>query len=241
MRSPCRASLARDRRVVKQRVADGPRRGDAPDRQGRPERHRQRGRSEQRYQQRRRDQREHGVVARHATGPGRGHCTRHDERLVIKYYYSVRYLRCCAGRGPADTPPTATAAVSNLAVPDFVTNAQGEDPPWEPLTWGEYTAVGGRATVGGVKPDNGNGDIHVRNEGGDLTGIPGFNEPGYPFVGEADDHEQSETRLSRVANDLREEDEIHFVGAYHYDDQVWGVYPGPWHLTHFSAVFAFSE
>ena len=45
--------------------------------------------------------------------------------------------------------------------------------------------------------------------------------------------------LERHDHDLREEDEIHFVGAYHYDDQTWGVYPGPWHVNHFSAVFAF--
>ena len=88
---------------------------------------------------------------------------------------------------------------------------------------------------------DGKGDIHVFTEGGDLTGIPGFREPGYPFVGKADDYEQDEDRLSRIANDLREEDEIHFVGAYHYDDQTWGVYPGPWHVNHFSAVFAFDD
>jgi hypothetical protein len=86
---------------------------------------------------------------------------------------------------------------------------------------------------------NGDGGIRVFNEGGDLTGIPGFNEPGYPFVGEVDDYEQSADRLSEIANDLREEDEIHFVGAFHYDDQVWGVYPGPWHVNQFSAVFRF--
>jgi len=203
----------------------------------------------------------------------------------------------------------------------------GYGDPWVPVTWGEYSAVGGTATVGGVKPDdgnggngngengnggdagtrvnievrdglpngqytvwvvkfaalaadsdlgpddpfvtpagnglvgfhnlgqkfgddgdsenaftvdeNGNGGIHAFNEGGELTGIPGFNEPGYPFVGEPDDYEQSEDRLREIANDLGEEDEIHFVGAFHYDDQTWGVYPGPWHVNHFSAVFRF--
>jgi hypothetical protein len=195
---------------------------------------------------------------------------------------------------------------------------------WEPVTWGEYAAVGGTATVGGVKPDaggggngagngdatgtrvninvrdalpngqytiwvvkfaaladdsefgpddpfvtpagnglvgfhnlgqkfgddgdsendftvdeNGNGGIRVFNEGGPLTGIPGFREPGYPFVGDADDYDQSADRLAEIANDLREEDEIHFVGAFHYDDQVWGVYPGPWHVNQFRAVFRF--
>jgi hypothetical protein len=198
----------------------------------------------------------------------------------------------------------------------------GYDEPWVPVTWGEYSDVGGTATVGGVKPagssngngkggatgtrvninvrgalpngqytiwvvkfaaladdselgpedpfvtpagnglvgfhnlgqksgddgdsendfvvdESGDGGIRVFNEGGALTGIPGFEEPGYPFVGEADDYEQSASRLSEVANDLREEDEIHFVGAFHYDDQVWGVYPGPWHVNHFSAVFRF--
>ena len=192
----------------------------------------------------------------------------------------------------------------------------GYDDAWVPVTWGEYSAVGGTATVGGVKPDTGTGDtgtrvnisvtdglpngqytvwvvkfaaladdsdlgpsdpfvtpagnalvgfqnlgrkfgddgdsenqftvdeqgnggIQVFNEGGGLTGIPGFNEPGYPFVGDADDYEQDGDRLTRVADDLREEDEIHFVGAFHYDDQTWGVYPGPWHVNHFSAVFRF--
>ena len=47
------------------------------------------------------------------------------------------------------------------------------------------------------------------------------------IIGDADDYEQDLDRLSRIANDLREEDEIHFVSAFHYDDQVWGVYPGP--------------
>lgn len=89
--------------------------------------------------------------------------------------------------------------------------------------------------------ESGNGDIHVFNEGGELTGVPGFEEPEYPFVGEPNDYEQPEDRLGRVANDLREEDEIHFVGAFHYDDQTWGVYPGPWHVNHFSAVFPFEQ
>ncbi len=213
--------------------------------------------------------------------------------------------------------------------PEGYDREAGYEGSWGRITWGEYSAVGGQATVGGVKPNSGNensngkdegsgdetgtrvnisvnngipngqytiwvvkfaalsedsdlgpddpfvtprgnalvgfhnlgqkfgddddsendftvdgdgkGDIHVFTEGGDLTGIPGFREPGYPFVGEADDYEQDEDRLSRIANDLREEDEIHFVGAYHYDDQTWGVYPGPWHVNHFSAVFAFDD
>ena len=99
--------------------------------------------------------------------------------------------------------------------------------------------------------ENGSGGINVFQEGGELSGVPGFRplegeniddpvEDGpVPFVGEPDDYEQSNEELIRIANDLREEDEIHFVGAYHYDDQVWGVYPGPWHVNHFSAVFAF--
>jgi hypothetical protein len=210
---------------------------------------------------------------------------------------------------------------------------------WEPITWGTYSAVGGQATVGGVKHGNGNGesngngsssdtgtrvnisvedgipngqytiwvvkfaalsedsnlgpgdpfvtprgnalvgfhnlgqkfgedgesendfivdengkgDIHVFTEGGELSGVPGFNpiegedidgpvaDGPVPFVGEASDYEQDGEGLIRIANDLREEDEIHFVGAYHYDDQTWGVYPGPWHVNHFSAVFAFDD
>lgn len=77
------------------------------------------------------------------------------------------------------------------------------------------------------------------NEGAALTGIPGFSEPGYPFVGESDDYEQDEEQLTRVANDIREEAEIHFVGAYHYDDHTWGAYPGPWHVNHFDARVQF--
>lgn len=225
--------------------------------------------------------------------------------------------------------------------PEGYDRDSGYDDPWQPITWGEYSEVGGQATVGGVKPDNGNGSgngnggngngngddtgtrvnisvedgipngqytvwvvkfaalknpdefdsrfvtprgnglvgfhnlgqkdgddgdsendftvdengagtINVFTEGGELTGVPGFRplegegiddpvEDGpVPFVGDPDDYEQSNEELIRIANDLREEDEIHFVGAYHYDDQVWGVYPGPWHVNHFSAVFAFS-
>jgi len=85
----------------------------------------------------------------------------------------------------------------------------------------------------------GNGSIDAEQEGGDLTGIPGFREPGYPFVGEADDYVQSEDRLTTISSNLRDEDEIHFVGAYHYDDQTWGVYPGPYHVNHFDARFQF--
>jgi len=84
---------------------------------------------------------------------------------------------------------------------------------------------------------DGNASITRRNEGGPLSGVPGFRPPNYPFVGEADDYVQDADRLARVDDDLTAEDEIHFVGAYHYDDQTWGVYPGPWHLNHFDARF----
>ncbi|PSQ56680.1 hypothetical protein BRD22_04800 [Halobacteriales archaeon SW_8_68_21] len=87
--------------------------------------------------------------------------------------------------------------------------------------------------------EGGDGKSRVHTDGGELTGIPGFWEPGYPFVGDDDDYERDLDWLSRIANDLREEDEIHFVGAFHYDDRVWGVYPGPWHVNQFSAVFRF--
>jgi hypothetical protein len=221
--------------------------------------------------------------------------------------------------------------------PEGYDREEGYADPWEPITWGEYSAVGGQVTVGGVKPATGNGngnangngddtgtrvninvedgipngqytvwvvkfaalaedsdlgpddpfvtpagnalvgfhnlgqkfgddgnsendftvnedghgDIHVFTEGGELSGVPGFRplegediddpvtDGPVPFVGEPDDYEQDDGDLIRIANDLREEDEIHFVGAYHYDDQTWGVYPGPWHLNHFSAVFRF--
>ena len=207
--------------------------------------------------------------------------------------------------------------------PEGYDREDGYDESWEPITWGEYSEVGGHAIVGGTNPkkrtrvnikvedgipngqytvwvvkfaalaedsdlgpddpfvtsggnalvgfhnlgqkfgedgdsendftvdENGNGNINVHQEGGELSGVPGFNpiegediddpvEDGpVPFVGEADDYEQDAEDLIRIANDLREEDEIHFVGAYHYDDQTWGVYPGPWHVNHFSAVFAF--
>jgi hypothetical protein len=219
--------------------------------------------------------------------------------------------------------------------PEGYDRGEGYGEPWESITWGEYSAVGGQATVGGVKPaagngnganddtgtrvnisvkdgipngqytiwvvkfaalsedsdlgpddpfvtprgnglvgfhnlgqkfdddgdsendftvdENGDGDINVFTEGGELSGVPGFNpvegdgiddpvsDGPVPFVGEAEDYEQDADRLIRIANDLRAEDEIHFVGAYHYDDQTWGVYPGPWHVNHFSAVFAFGD
>jgi len=214
--------------------------------------------------------------------------------------------------------------------PEGYDRDDGYDDSWVPVTWGEYDDVDGRATVGGVKPDNGNGNgdtgtrvnINVKNgipngqytiwvvkfaaladdsdlssddpfvtpagnglvgfhnlgqkfgedgrsendftvdengtgkinvftEGGELSGVPGFRplegediedpvtDGPVPFVGEAGDYEQDPDALERIANDLREEDEIHFVGAYHYDDQTWGVYPGPWHVNQFSAIFRF--
>lgn len=86
---------------------------------------------------------------------------------------------------------------------------------------------------------DGNGTLRAVNESAELTGIPGFSEPGYPFVGSVEDYEQSGDRLTRVATDVRAEDEIHFVGAYHYDDHTWGTYPGPWHVNHFDVRFQF--
>jgi hypothetical protein len=207
--------------------------------------------------------------------------------------------------------------------PEGYDRDDGYDEGWKPITWGEYSEVGGHAIVGGTNPnkgtrvnikvedgipngqytiwvvkfsalaedsdlgpddpfvtprgnalvgfhnlgpkfdsdgesendftvdDDGDGEIKLFQEGGELSGVPGFRplegediddpvEDGpVPFVGEADDYEQDAEDLIRIDNDLREEDEIHFVGAYHYDDQTWGVYPGPWHVNHFSAVFAF--
>ncbi len=93
----------------------------------------------------------------------------------------------------------------------------------------------------------GDGSISVVTEGGPLTGVPGYRPLGddpvedgpVPFVGTEDDYEQSGRRLSRIQNNLRAEDQISFVGAYHYDDQTWGVYPGPWHLNQFGVSFVF--
>jgi hypothetical protein len=187
----------------------------------------------------------------------------------------------------------------------------GYEDTWPPLTWGDYSAVSGEASVGDVvtngdevgtrveiavegaipsslytvwvlkfaalrNPEafdsfttpagnglvgshdlgqksgdpteaenvftidgDGNGRISRRTEGGSLSGVPGFRPADYPLVGEAEDSEQSPERLRRVADDLEREDEGHFVAAYHYDDQTWGVYPGPWHLNHFDARFQF--
>lgn len=86
---------------------------------------------------------------------------------------------------------------------------------------------------------DGSGTLRAVNEGAELTGIPGFDEPGYPFVGETADYEQSDDQLTRVAPDVQAEDEIHFVGAFHYDDHTWGNYPGPWHVNHFDVRFQF--
>lgn len=103
----------------------------------------------------------------------------------------------------------------------------------------------------------GDGTIEVFNEGGPLSGVPGFrpieayqrtvdDDPEaalaaspVPFVGEASDYEQAPADLAVIANDLRAEDQISFIGAYHYDDQTWGVYPGPWHLNQFGVSFVF--
>jgi len=87
--------------------------------------------------------------------------------------------------------------------------------------------------------ETGNGSIEREQELGSLTGIPGYREPGYPFVGDVDDYEQDEGELTEIASDLREEDEVHLVGAYHYDDQTWGVYPGPYHVNHFDVRYQF--
>lgn len=96
--------------------------------------------------------------------------------------------------------------------------------------------------------ENGNGSIDRVNEGGRLSGVPGFNPLGddpledgpVPFVGESEDYEQSEGQLNRIQSVLGMEDQISFVGAYHYDDQTWGVYPGPWHLNQFGVSFVFN-
>jgi len=116
---------------------------------------------------------------------------------------------------------------------------------------GEKFGADGESENDFTVDEDGDGDIKVFQEGGELSGVPGFrplegedvedpvDDGPVPFVGEPEDYEQSDEELIRVANDLREEDEIHFVGAYHYDDQTWGVYPGPWHVNQFSAVFRF--
>lgn len=94
---------------------------------------------------------------------------------------------------------------------------------------------------------DGSGTINRFNEGGPLSGVPGYRPLGeapvedgpVPFVGTVDDYKQSGTRLNKIQNNLRAEDQISFVGAYHYDDQTWGVYPGPWHLNQFGVSFVF--
>lgn len=94
---------------------------------------------------------------------------------------------------------------------------------------------------------DGSGTINRFNEGGPLSGVPGYRPLGdapvedgpVPFVGSEDDYNQSGERLNKIQNNLRAEDQISFVGAYHYDDQTWGVYPGPWHLNQFGVSFVF--
>lgn len=94
---------------------------------------------------------------------------------------------------------------------------------------------------------DGSGTIDRTNEGGSLSGVPGYRPLGdepvddgpVPFVGSEDDYRQSGERLNKIQHNLRAEDQISFVGAYHYDDQTWGVYPGPWHLNQFGVSFAF--
>jgi hypothetical protein len=93
----------------------------------------------------------------------------------------------------------------------------------------------------------GNGSISVISEGGELSGVPGYRPLGddpadsgpVPFVGTETDYKQSGERLNKIQNNLRAENQITFVGAYHYDDQTWGEYPGPWHLNQFASSFVF--
>ncbi len=210
-----------------------------------------------------------------------------------------------------DTSPTGPITDSRRLVTrpsEGCDRDAGYDGSWEPLTWGELSAVGGEVEIGEVTgdgtevtldvesavpnglytvwvvkfaelrdpdeydafvtprgnglvgfqnlgpktggstetdnifspDDDGNATLTRVNEGGSLTGVPGFRpldtDP-VPFVGETDDYRQSEERLGRIDADLNDEDEIHFVAAYHYDNQTWGVYPGPYHLNHFDARF----
>lgn len=89
-----------------------------------------------------------------------------------------------------------------------------------------------------VADGDGRARLKRRHEGGPLTGVPGFRSASNaPFVGRAADYEQSASRLTRISGDLTDEAEVHLVGAYHYDDQTWGIYPGPFHLNHFVARF----
>lgn len=90
---------------------------------------------------------------------------------------------------------------------------------------------------------DGTASFSREHEGGALTGVPGFrplDEDPVPFVGEAADYEQSASELGTVSSTLRDEDEIHLVAAYHYDNQTWGQYPGPFHLNAFDARFPFN-
>jgi len=210
-----------------------------------------------------------------------------------------------------DTSPMGPITDSRRLVtkpPEGYDRDAGYEESWEPMTWGELSAVSGEVEIGDVTGDgtevtvdvesavpnglytvwvvkfaslrnpeeydafvtprgnglvgfqnlgpkqggatqtdnifspdgDGNATLTRVNEGGSLTGVPGFRpmstDP-VPFVGGADDYLQSRERLGRVADDLTDEDEVHFVGAYHYDDQTWGVYPGPYHLNHFDARF----
>lgn len=71
---------------------------------------------------------------------------------------------------------------------------------------------------------DGHGTLAASNKGGTLTGVPGFGDP---------------PEGAEIAKNLTEEEEIHLVGAYHYDDQTWEINPGPYHLNHFALVFDF--
>jgi len=113
-----------------------------------------------------------------------------SRRRAFKLFGAASFaeLASTAGGPTNGNGKGAKAAINVLPNPNFITNAWGETPLFDP---------------------------------GPMS-IP-LNE----IIGDADDYEQDLDRLSRIANDFHEEDEIHFVSAFHYDDQVWGVYPGP--------------
>jgi len=175
-----------------------------------------------------------GRVARPSDGDAGTEVTIEVEDAIPNGQYTVWVVKYAALKDPDAFRPSPFVSDAGNGLVGFHNLGQKFDTPSE--SENDFTT-----------DDDGDGEIEVVTEGGELSGVPGFRPLGddpvgdgpVPFVGTVDDYEQSGERLNKIQNNLRAEDQIAFVGAYHYDDQTWGVYPGPWHLNQFAVAFVF--
>ena len=175
-----------------------------------------------------------GTVTRPADGSAGTEVSIEVEDAVPDGQYTVWVVKFAALKNPDEFRPSPFVSPAGNGLVGFHNLGQKFDSPGE--SENQFTT-----------DDGGDGSISVVSEGGSLSGVPGYNPLGddpvadgpVPFVGEPEDYEQSGERLNEIQNNLRAEDQISFVGAYHYDDQTWGVYPGPWHLNQFGVSFVF--